>query len=175
MSAVPDGQLADLTTHHIEGIAREGNTPFKVSLFSQIDGNLWMGGCPVDAAPEHFKFIFCLYPWGQYMTHEHQVHMQLQMFDHGEVPDRVLLNALADMVNLAKSVGPTLVHCQAGLNRSGLVTALALIRSGLQPEAAIAKVRQQRCDAVLCNRAFHGFLMDYYKPDLQFPVEGDSK
>lgn len=164
MSAVPNDQLADLTTHHIEGIAREGNTPFSVPLFSQIDGNLWSGGCPRERAPEHFKFIFSLYKWEPYRVHDHQVFMVLTMFDHGEVPDRTLLNALADMVNLARGVGPTLVHCQAGLNRSGLVTALALIRAGDQPETAIAKIRQKRCDAVLCNRAFNDWLMDYYKP-----------
>lgn len=169
MSVVPADQLADLTTHHIEGIAREGNKPFSVGLFSQIDGNLWMGGCPRDYAPEHFKFIFCLYPWEPYGTHDHQVHMRLQMFDHGELPDRVLLNALADMVNLARATGPTLVHCQAGLNRSGLVTALALIRGGLPPEAAITMLREKRCDAVLCNRAFDGWLRDYFKPPLDFP------
>lgn len=174
MSAIPDNQLADLTTHHIEGIAREGNVPFKVSLFSQIDGNLWSGGCPVRIAPEHFKFIFCLYKWEPYEVHDHQVFMRLTMFDHGEVPDRTLLNALADMVNLARATGPTLVHCQAGLNRSGLVTALALIRGGMQPDAAIAKLRQQRCEAVLCNRAFEGWLRDYYKPTLDFP-EGNRK
>jgi protein-tyrosine phosphatase len=69
------------------------------------------------------------------------------------VPDRVLLNALADMVNLARATGPTLVHCQAGLNRSGLVTALALIRGGMQPEQAIAKIRQQRCAMPCCATA----------------------
>jgi hypothetical protein len=154
-------ELADLTTHHIEGIAREGNKAFSVPLFSQIDGNLWSGGCPRDAAPAHFKFIFCLYKWEPYEIHDHQVFMTLTMFDHGEVPDRVLLNALADMVSLARDTGPTLVHCQAGLNRSGLVTALSLIRRGMKPDAAIALLREKRCDAVLCNQAFERFLLEY--------------
>lgn len=157
--SINENELADLTTHHIEGIAREGNKAFSVPLFSQIDGNLWSGGCPRDIAPAHFKFIFCLYKWEPYRIHDHQVFMTLTMFDHGTVPDRTLLNALADMVNLARATGPTLVHCQAGLNRSGLVTALALIRGGMEPEAAIAKVREQRCDAVLCNSAFESWLL----------------
>lgn len=165
MSTVPE-QHADLTTHHIEGIAREGMVPFKVTLFSQITESLWTGGCPRGIAPEHFKFIFCLYPWEAYNVHEHQIHMRLQMFDHGELPDRVLLIALANMVNLACTVGPTLVHCQAGLNRSGLVAALALIVGGMEPDAAIALLREKRCDAVLCNRAFEGWLRDFHKPPL---------
>lgn len=161
---VSDGNLADLTTHHIEGIAREGMTPFAVSLFSQIEGNLWMGGCPVREAPAHFRFIFCLYPWQQYVVHEHQVHTKVQMFDHGEVPPIEQLVALAKMVNAAREAGPTLVHCQAGLNRSGLVTALALVLAGAKPAQAIYTLRAKRCEAVLCNRSFERWLLDYHIP-----------
>jgi hypothetical protein len=155
-----EGQLADLTTHHIEGIAREGNTPFKVSLFSQIEGNLWSGGCPRERAPEHFKFIFSLYPWEPYGIYEHQVILQARLFDHSELPDPALLQMLADSVNLARKVGPTLVHCQAGLNRSGLITGLALVRAGRTAEQAIALMREKRCAAVLCNRAFENWLRE---------------
>lgn len=158
---VSDGNLADLTTHHIEGIAREGMTPFKVSLFSQIDGNLWSGGCPRVSAPEHFKFIVNLYPWEPYRCHPHQALLQIQLFDSGEVPPEETLVALATTVNAFRKAGPTLVHCQAGLNRSGLVTALALILSGMEPAFAIQRMREKRCDAVLCNKAFEGWLRDY--------------
>lgn len=161
MSAVPD-QQADLTTHHIEGIAREGNKAFSVALFSQIEGNLWSGGCPRGKAPEHFQFIFCLYPWEPYALHEHQVHLQVKLFDHADLPDLALLTSIARMVNLARAVGPTLVHCQAGLNRSGLVSALALMLEGRTAEEAIWLLRTQRCDAVLCNKAFETFLVDYH-------------
>lgn len=164
MSAIPADQLADLTTHHIEGIAREGMTRFAVPLFSQIEGNLWMGGCPRERAPEHFKFIFCLYPWEPYGLHEHQLHLQVKLFDHGELPDAALLAFLADAVNMARTVGPTLVHCQAGLNRSGLLTGLALIRAGMAAPDAVALIRKQRCDAVLCNRAFADYLLAYDEP-----------
>jgi len=158
MSAIPAEQHADLTTHHIEGIAREGNTPFKVSLFSQIEGNLWSGGCPRGQAPEHFKFIFCLYPWEPYQIHEHQVILQARLFDHAELPDRGLLTMLAGSINLARAVAPTLVHCQAGLNRSGLLSALALMLDGYTAEGAITLLREKRCEAVLCNKAFENFV-----------------
>jgi hypothetical protein len=167
MSAVPKEQLADLTTHHIEGIAREGNKPFSVPLYSQIDGNLWMGGTPATgggAAPEHFKFIFCLYPWESYGLSEHQMHLRIRLFDHGEVPDPDLLAFLADTVSRAASIAPTLVHCQAGLNRSGLVTGLSLIRSGMDADKAIALLREKRCDAVLCNKAFESYLRECEPP-----------
>lgn len=161
MSAVPTEQQADLTTHRIEGIAREGNKAFSVSLFSQIDGNLWSGGCPREVAPPHFKFIFCLYPWEPYGIHEHQVILQARLFDHAELPDRGLLTMLAGAVNLARTVGPTLVHCQAGLNRSGLVTGLALVLEGRSGDEAIALMREKRCDAVLCNATFESYLREF--------------
>jgi protein-tyrosine phosphatase len=155
-----DGNLADLSTHHIEGIARHGSTPFKVSLFSQIEGNLWMGGCPRGDAPRHFDYIVCLYPWEHYVVHEKQVHLQAQLFDSNDVPAKAKLVALAKTVNAFVEAGPTLVHCQAGLNRSGLVTALSLMLRGRTAEQAIALVRAKRCGAVLCNDHFENWLRD---------------
>ena len=60
--------------------------------------------------------------------------------------------------NACRAIGPVLVHCQAGLNRSGLVTALALMRAGRSSKDAIDLLREKRCDAVLCNPAFHMWL-----------------
>lgn len=154
-----DSKFADLTTHRIEGIARMGNKPFDVSLFSQIDGNLWSGGCPVEEAPPHFDYIVSLYPWGRYKVHTHQVYTVATLFDGEEIPNEKKLEVLAAHVNVCRASGPTLVHCQAGLNRSSLVTALALIRGGMTPVAAIALMREKRCDAVLCNEHFERWLM----------------
>lgn len=150
---------ADLTTHHIEGIARMGNKPFKVELFSQIDGNLWTGGCPRDKVPEHFKFIVCLYPWEPYEVHKHQCVTQAMLFDHGEIPEIELMEILAGHINACRAWAPTLVHCQAGLNRSALVAGLALVRGGMKPQDAIALLREKRCDAVLCNEHFENWLL----------------
>lgn len=47
-----------------------------------------------------------------------------------------------------------LVTCNMGLNRSGLVTTLALVRIGYQPEDAIAIARQLRGRAALFNPHF---------------------
>ncbi len=151
-------ELSDFTSHHIEGIAREGNIPFSVPLYSQIDGNLWMSGCPRGSVPEQFKFVISLYPWEHYAVLEHQIITQAQLFDSADVPDEGVLLAIARYVNEARKVAPTLVHCQAGLNRSGLITALALIESGATADEAITLLREKRCLAVLCNKAFEGWL-----------------
>jgi hypothetical protein len=51
-----------------------------------------------------------------------------------------------------------LIRCQAGLNRSGLVTALVLIRDGFSPEEAIALLREKRSSMALFNKQFVQFL-----------------
>ncbi len=58
-----------------------------------------------------------------------------------------------------RDLGPdeaVLVHCQAGLNRSGVVTALALMLNGdvATADKAIALLRARRGEAVLCNPLF---------------------
>jgi protein-tyrosine phosphatase len=50
--------------------------------------------------------------------------------------------------------GKTLVHCQAGLNRSGLVAAVALMKLGRTADEAIKLLRDSRSPMVLCNDTF---------------------
>lgn len=152
-------KFADLTSHHIEGIARMGNKAFSVPLFSQIDDTLWTGGCPVDEVPEEFQFVVCLYPWEPYKVPETTTFLSARLYDSHDMPNEQMLATLADFVNGCRKIGATLVHCQAGLNRSALVAGLALIRSGVKPADAIALLREKRCDAVLCNQAFEKWLL----------------
>lgn len=162
-SSIPSefaGAMADLTSHHIEGIAIQGNTPFSCPLVSQIDGNLWSGGTPADAGevPAYFKYVLNLYPWEKYRVPKGTEVRTVELYDSGSVPSEGALSELAVWVNEKRALGPTLVHCQAGLNRSGLVTALALIKGGMTPDAAIALMREKRSPAVLCNKAFERWL-----------------
>jgi len=52
-----------------------------------------------------------------------------------------------------------LIRCQAGWNRSGLVTALTLIKVGYQPKDAIKLIREKRCQEALCNPIFEDWLL----------------
>jgi hypothetical protein len=52
-----------------------------------------------------------------------------------------------------------LVRCQAGVNRSGLVTALTLMLDGLDAHDAIALIRTRRASAALSNRAYVRWLV----------------
>jgi hypothetical protein len=51
------------------------------------------------------------------------------------------------------------VRCQAGLNRSGLVTALLLIKDGHSPESAITMIRTSRGEDALFNTSFTDWLI----------------
>jgi len=54
-----------------------------------------------------------------------------------------------------------LIRCQAGMNRSGLVTALVLVMAGLTPGQAITLIRQQRSLGALLNEEFVQWLIDH--------------
>jgi hypothetical protein len=54
-----------------------------------------------------------------------------------------------------------LIRCQAGMNRSGLVTALVLVMAGLTPAQAITLIRHRRGPSCLFNEPFVTWLVDH--------------
>ena len=54
-----------------------------------------------------------------------------------------------------------LIRCQAGVNRSGLVTALVLMLEGYSAVDAIALIRAKRSPHVLSNRHFDSWLRNH--------------
>ena len=52
-----------------------------------------------------------------------------------------------------------LIRCQAGMNRSGLVTALVLTMAGLSPAQAITLIRRERGESCLFNEHFVSWLL----------------
>lgn len=133
----------------------------------EILPGLWQGGteddhvlgCPAPEGHYHqsqpFDVVITLYadampgPWGV-------EEVRFGFPDAGLTPrsiERVL--ALSEYAHRRWSQGArVLIRCQAGVNRSGLVTTLTLMREGYTPQEAIALIRQQRGGAVLCNDAF---------------------
>jgi hypothetical protein len=152
---------ADVTSHHIEGIAREGNTPFECSLISQITDNLWQGGCEEGVSLGGlFQHVISLYPWERFNAGcELDSFVEVRLYDGPTVPDPDQLYKLAQWINLCRSHGRTLVHCQAGLNRSGLLAGLSLVIAGMVPAEAIRLLRSNRSPAVLCNKKFEAWLL----------------
>jgi hypothetical protein len=153
--------LSDLASHRIEGFAPDRDEPFEIPLVSHIAGNLWMGGCiPGVRLPAAVAHVVSLYAWGSYAIEPGTRRLRVAMSDHAAMPDLDELDALAGYVLDAVAQGPTLVHCQAGLNRSGLVAAYALVLDGMAPADAIGLLRERRSPQVLCNPVFEAWLLD---------------
>ncbi len=143
-------------------------------LFSEILPNLFMGGTD-DGDVIHipariynrknglpFDAIVTMYEFAR------PAFGGVQEFRYA-VPDASIaeldLERLRDAVEFAharwKAGDRVLIRCQAGLNRSGLVTALVLIKEGHDPKAAIDLLRTKRDRDALCNADFAEWLNNH--------------
>ena len=153
-------------------------------LYSMIAPNLFQGGTddldvihlaqtnnrPRTDLP--FDAIVTMYAWAR------PADWKVQEFRYG-VPDASITDIDLDRLRQAVDFGydrwkqgdRVLVRCQAGLNRSGLVTALILIKDGLKPAEAIARIRDIRGEDALFNRDFHNWLLtegeSFFSPSSQ--------
>lgn len=67
-----------------------------------------------------------------------------------------------------------LIRCQAGVNRSGLLTTLTLMHHGLTAAEAIARIRSRRGGRVLCNRTFERWLLTHAAGFLPCPAPASA-
>lgn len=153
----------DPTLRRMSGVAIHGNTYFDVPFISEITNNLWIGGCENGLLlPEIFDHLISLYPWESYvLTKDLTSCLAYRLYDSVEDIDIDLIIDIATWVNVCRKSGPTLVHCQAGLNRSSLIAGMALILDGMTPEDTLKLLREKRSPAVLCNPAFERILLDW--------------
>lgn len=151
----------DPLTERIEGTAYHGNTRFSAPFMSNVHETLWVGGCTTGLVlPKVIKCLVSLYPWERYtLTHELEGEVYIRLYD-ADLADPSLLVAAAKLVNEFRKIGPTLVHCQAGLNRSSLIAGLSLVLNGMSGEEAVAIIRKERSSACLCNEEFADFLLN---------------
>jgi len=136
------------------------------ALFNEIATNLFMGGTE-DMDVIHFPAknnnrtdlpfdaIVTMYAYAQ------PADWKVQEFRYG-VPDAAIEYIDLDRLKQAVEFGynrwmagdRVLVRCQAGLNRSGLVTALILMSTGLDAETAIEQIRKNRAEIALFNEDY---------------------
>jgi len=156
----------DPTIQRMVGETMHKRIPFDVPFISEIEGNLWQGGCQNGLIlPHFFKHIISLYPWEAYrIKHEIKSALTVTMYDSlAQGTEQV--DAIAEWVYQCQKDGPTLVHCQAGLNRSSLIAAKVLMKMGGEgrgyrsAEQAIQILRTKRSPAILCNQAFEDYLL----------------
>ena len=153
-------------------------------LYSMIAPNLFQGGTDdldvIHLAQTNnrsrtdlpFDAIVTMYAWAR------PADWKVQEFRYG-VPDASITDIDLDRLRQAVDFGydrwkqgdRVLVRCQAGLNRSGLVLALILIKDGLKPAEAIARIRDNRGEDALFNREFNNWLLqegeNFFSPSSQ--------
>lgn len=157
---------------------RDGERPdqrafYPQNVWDEVKPGLWLGGTHDDhdlafekrrigrppISREDFDTVITLYAWAlpaDWFVKE----VRLGIHD-GDMSDFDMV-ALRQLVEIAHSdwrAGKrVLIRCQAGINRSGLVMALVLIRSGMSADKAIELMRAKRADSVLRNLTFETWL-----------------
>ena len=121
---------------------------------TEVLPGLWMGVKPDGPLPVHHVLdLWAREPTDMEGAEVYRIHLS----DSDTVPDGI--DELARWVNTRWTQGGVvLVHCAAGLNRSGLVLARALMLQGWTARRAIEWLRNVRHPLVLCNRAFVDWL-----------------
>ena len=145
-------------------------------LYSEILPGLWQGGThdfdtvefpkqyPIWNQKKEFDCVATLYalahPVGWCIS-ERRFGFPDSALDEDNLPD---IHAMADWVYDEWKAGKkVLVRCQAGWNRSGLVTALVLMKDGHKATDAIDLIRARRSPYALCNEDFVAYLEETYK------------
>lgn len=156
-----EGLQADFGFEPISGYLHTGER-LNVPLISHVVDNLYVGG-HADRLNlgDFFSHVFSLYVWGrQYPTHEDTVHHSLTLYDSPDADLTNLTHFVDEVINALNEGGNVLVHCQAGINRSNLVAALALRQwKGMTSAEAIALLRERRTHLVLANAGFERYLL----------------
>jgi excisionase family DNA binding protein len=150
---------SDPRVRRIRDVTAHGNIPVDCAYITEIVPGLWQGGCVTGLVlPPDIVHLVSLYPWERYeIRHEMHSETYVRMYDSmSQGMDHV--THLAQWVNECRKDAPVLTHCQAGLNRSSLITATALMLEGMTAGEAIFLIRAKRSSACLCNPAFEEWL-----------------
>jgi hypothetical protein len=179
MTTAKKDSLEATTAFDLERLTRPVHPVMPMQLWSETLPNLWQGGTLDKWAGDEwesqtrglgkhqirktdFDCVYTLYADAEpvdWFVKE----LRFGFWDSRDMDGIDPTNDLLDIVKMAhkdwKSGNKVLIRCQAGLNRSGIVMALVLIRDGYSPADAITLMREKRSEAVLCNQAFARWLL----------------
>jgi len=152
----------DPSVQRMSGTTNHGGLEFDVPFISHIQGNLYIGGCTDGLVlPAFIKHLISLYPWERYkIQSELDTELYVRAYDATVEALEPQLARISELAVACLQKGKTLIHCQAGLNRSSLIAALALLKMGAgTPREVIELLRSKRSPAVLCNKSFEAWLL----------------
>lgn len=144
----------------------------EVPLYSEIAPGLWMGGTddydtvdrpgqlPRLSAEKEFDAVVTLSPYASpfgWYVKELRYGFPDSSLDEDQVEE---IEKIADWAYLEWKKGKkVLVRCQAGMNRSGLVMALILIRDRVSAAEAIKLIRNKRDIDALSNPSYVEYIL----------------
>ena len=141
-------------------------------LYSEVAPNLFMGGTDDNATIDHpqelqyfeggntFDCVVTLYAWAA--PANWGVEERRFGFPDANIIEEYIptILELAQWAHSKWAAGKKVnIRCQAGLNRSGLVTALTLMISGMSADEAINTLREKRSSYALCNGEYEHWLL----------------
>lgn len=151
-------RISDPRRRRLNAWSNYGGHRLTMPFMTEVATNLWHGGVENGLRlPDFVDYKLSLYPWEDYTysaTKEIET-LTVEMYDDvNQGFDQI--EELAIWVNERRKDGVVFVHCQAGLNRSSLVVAKALVMNGdvASGADAVELIRHKRDIACLCNPAF---------------------
>lgn len=154
-------------------LTKEKNMKYELTpLHSEVAPNLFMGGTDDSATIDkpqklnyfegnnEFDCVVTLYAWAA------PANWGVEERRFGFPDANLIKEYIPTIVELAQwahskwAAGKKVnIRCQAGLNRSGLVTALTLMISGMSANEAIDTLREKRSGYALCNSEYERWLL----------------
>lgn len=148
------------------GRGKVDNIPFCPRNWDEVADGLFLGGH--DNQPDggdarvtdQFDVVVSLYSRDGFGPNDGIPHYTHTMIDGDLDPaDHEHVHRLADhVVEAMEQHKRVLVRCQAGMNRSGLVSGLALVKQGWTTDEVLDKFRTARSEYVLFNQSFVDYL-----------------
>ena len=148
------------------------------SLYSEIVSGLWMGGTAEDdwvadgkelTDFNHgidFDAVVTLFSWAHPMPWGIEELRWGFADGHTDLVDKIKLFRVVDWAyERWQSGDKTLIRCQAGLNRSGLITAMVLMKADYSVKEAIELIRTKRAAIALFNNHFVDYLISLSPSD----------
>ena len=144
--------LTDLWTEIKPGLWVGGTADGDTVATARNSNDGWSGFVVTEEGeigPDDFDAVVTLYAWARpvdWLVEE----LRWGIFDGGDAPD---LDTVRDAVVWAhkrwKAGKKVLLRCQAGLSRSTFLTALVLVRDGMDIEEAVELIRDSRSRSCL--------------------------
>lgn len=134
--------------------------------WDQVIPNLWLGGhhTQTDDAvvTDEFDIVVSLFRLWGYGPSQGVQHVYFQMDDADLDPEHhTSLDKIAEVIVYELSQQKKiLVRCQAGMNRSGLVVGLAMLKMGWSVDDILKRLRAARSPYVLFNQDFVRYLRE---------------